>query len=364
MNKYSINYGLNKITDKRNDLDRTFAQSPNGLFLTNSCDRNRRLIQSEIKQALSNYGESQILLLDPYGEYVHFAKEIGGKIISIGPSHDTYINPFDLDISLDEYTPTKPYLSEKIDFIYSFVEELTGIQLSVSAKVLIDHTLRRMYGPYITSLKKKCASIDRKICPTFSDFYQELEQIQDSEMQSYAAVLRTYYDGTMQDLFNKTNIKTDSNFIVYDLSSVLPEQKTALSLICLNHIFLQTIANKKKNIYTWNYINHMELLLGRPSTEQQLYSLFKKSRMLAGIPTGILSTSDLIKSFESEYVRNIVCNMGVVFIQAQLGISNAAIKRIFCLPENMRKYYDNVNSYEGIICMSDTIIPYYLPDAG
>ena len=55
--------------------------------------------------------------------------------------------------------------------------------------------------------------------------------------------------------------------------------------ICLNDIWNKMIANKKKNIRTWFYIDEFYLLLKMPSSASYLQMVWKRARKWMGTPT-------------------------------------------------------------------------------
>lgn len=352
-------YGLNQQSKNIIVYNRGWADNQNGVILGSPGKGKSFAAKMEMYQAFLNNSTTQIFIIDPEREYVKLAQELGGTVFSIAAGSEAHLNPLDLDITKDKDDPGDPF-SEKVDFVISIVESMLGgrAQLNGYLKSIIDNTLQNLYAEYLQKLSKTGKKIDTEECPTLKDFYQALKSRKEAEAKNLADSIQIYCTGT-QDLFaHKTNVDTNNRIIVYDTKNMGANLQELGMQICLNDIWNRMVANKKKNIRTYFYVDEFYLLLRQPSSAAYLEMVWKRARKWMGTPTGITqNVADLLNAKEGE---TILATSDFALILGQSFQDRMALAKIYNLSEEQQEYIDKVSTSagEGIIYTSRSVVPF------
>ncbi|MCI8481645.1 MAG: DUF87 domain-containing protein [Clostridia bacterium] len=168
-------------------------------------------------------------IIDPEREYENICENLGGTLIKIGPTSETYINIFDIrkeSIEEDE----KGYLAAKIGKLMGFFNLIFG-QMDEEEKAILeekiiecyaqkgitfdDETLYKKEEDKITITKIFKTSNDM---PLLQDLYKILEQ--DPKTKILKTKLIPFVKGSLH-FFNKyTNIEMTQNLIVADIYEI------------------------------------------------------------------------------------------------------------------------------------------------
>ena len=307
-------------------------------------------------QAYLNTQNSQIFIIDPEREYVGLGNELNATVFRIMPGGTNYINPLDLDISKDD-EGGDPF-AEKVDFVISIVESMLGGRNSLNgySKSIIDNTLQNLYAPYLQQIEKQHKTIDITIAPTLKDFYDELRARKEPEAKNLAAAIQMYCVGSLNLFAHRTNIDTNNRMIIYDTKNIGTNLQELGMQICLNDIWNRMIANKKKGIRTWFYIDEFYLLLHQASSAKYLQMVWKRARKWWGTPTGITqNVSDLLESDEG---NTILKTSDFALLLNQAFQDRLALAQIYNLSEEQQGYVTQASAGEGLIYTSRSIVPF------
>lgn len=355
--KNGFYYGLNQLSKNLIIYNRSISINQNGVILGSPGAGKSFAAKMEMYQAYLNTQDSQIFIIDPEREYVTLAKKLGGTIFSIEPGGETHINPLDLDITKDKEEGGDPF-AQKVDFIISIVESMLGgrDELNGHLKSIIDNTLQDLYSPYITSLEKRKITIDLDICPTLKDFHAALKARREPEARNLASAIEMYCTGSLDLFAYPTNIDTKSRMLIYDTKQIGTNLQELGMQICLNDIWNRMIANKKRNIRTWFYIDEFYLLLKQPSSAKYLQMVWKRARKWMGTPTGITQNiEDLLHTTEGQ---TILSTSAFALMLTQAPLDRAALAQIYNISEEQQEYITNAGSGEGLIWTSTSIVPF------
>lgn len=352
-------YGLNQQSKNIIVYNRGVADNQNGVILGSPGKGKSFAAKMEMYQAFLNTKNTQIFIIDPEREYVVLAKRLGGTVFSIAAGSEVYINPLDLDITKDKDDPGDPF-AEKVDFVISIVESMLGgrAELNGYLKSIIDNTLQNLYAPYLQYLQKSHKTIDVTMSPTLKDFYQALKARKEPEAKNLADSIQMYCTGTLNLFAHQTNVDTNNRMIVYDTKN-MPSNLQELGMqICLNDIWNRMIANKKRNIRTYFYVDEFYLLLHQPSSAKYLQMVWKRARKWMGTPTGITqNVADLINSEEGQ---TILATSDFALMLGQSFSDRMALATIFHLSEEQQNYIDksSAGAGEGLIYTSRSVVPF------
>jgi hypothetical protein len=144
--------------------------------------------------------------------------------------------------------------------------------------------------------------------------------------------------------------------IIYDTKDIGTNLQELGMQMCLNDIWNRMIANKKKKIRTWFYIDEFYLLLHQPSSAKYLQMVWKRARKWMGSPTGITqNVGDLLLTDEGETILQ-TSDFAILLTQAPL--DRAKLAALYAIPEEQLSYITNAGSGEGLIRTNRTIVPF------
>lgn len=190
------------------------------------------------------------VIIDPEGEYRKLTEVLGGSYIYIAPDSTDNINPFDIeeaDVLDEDGFPTgiktvsiNDKASDVLNLIAVMAKGLTGGQLSIVSQIIqelyydigITEDPKTLYitEPYFDPVTKEFFHDGmKKPMPTFSDFYDKLEEFgrskNDSEILSLANALKIFKKGGIYGMFDCHTSGTLSDFknapiVTFDISKL------------------------------------------------------------------------------------------------------------------------------------------------
>lgn len=359
--KNAIFYGLNQTSKSMVLYDRTTGHNYNGLIFGEAGSGKSLAAKVEMINVLLNKPNAQVFVIDPQGEYGPLAKAFNGTEIILAPGSANYINPLDLNLTHDAEDEIDP-ITMKSDFVISLFDIIVGKgrQLSPIQTSLIDKCVRKIYRSYVSELTRAGKTFDPSMCPTLSDLYRELEEL---EKERYEAgqlkdIIYQYSVGSFDTFARRTNIKTNTKFVVYNTKKLGTGMKDLGLDICLNDILQRMILNSKKDIYTWLYIDEFHLLLENDGSTIFLKRIWKMARKWLGVPTGIMqNTEDLLRNADT---RNIINNTSFVIMLREPLMDRQNLAELFNLSSAQLEYITNSNPGYGLIYNGKVTLPFGL----
>lgn len=362
--KNGFYYGLNQLSKNIIVYNRGISNNQNGVILGCPGAGKSFAAKMEMYQAFLNTRNSQIFIIDPEREYVGLGSALDATVFRIMPGGTTYINPLDLDISKDD-EGGDPF-AEKVDFVISIIEAMLGGRNTLTGylKSIIDNTLQNLYAPYLQQIEREGKTIDTSIAPTLKDFYEELRARKEPEAKNLAQAIQMYCVGSLNLFAHRTNIDTNNRMIIYDTKNIGTNLQELGMQICLNDIWNRMIANRKKEIRTWFYIDEFYLLLHQKSSAEYLQMVWKRARKWMGTPTGITqNVSDLLASEEG---NTILKTSDFALLLNQSFQDRLALAQIYELSEEQQGYVNQASAGEGLIYTSRSVVPFenHVPTTG
>ena len=285
-------------------------------------------------------------IIDPDREYTNICKELGGTLIKIGPTSETYINILDIrKESIEE--GEKGYLATKISKLIGFFNLIFG-ELNEEEKALIEEKLIETYKiknitfDDETLYKKDKNKILKefkttKDMPILKDLYNILGE--DEKTKKFKIKLIPFIEGSMKFFNNYTNIEINNELIIADIYD-LGEENIQYGMYLFTDIFWDKI---KENRNEKKAINMDEIwrLIGVTSNKNVasfIYKIFKTIRKYGGSSVAITQDiSDIFSLENGTYGKSI--------------LNNSSIKTFFSLEEENIKIlseYTNLSEQEKV----------------
>lgn len=358
-------YGINAVNKSMIVYNRLLGLNYNGLILGASGSGKSFSAKREMINAILNTN-ANVYIIDPDGEYSPLAEAFDGSIIKIAPGNGVYINPFDLDIDNTFDSETNP-LTVKTDFICGMLETMmgAGAQLTPSQKSIVNRCVQIIYRPYLEHLQElpigadgKRKTIDRDYCPTMQNLFEALLNQPQPEAQNLALIMETYTTGSFDTFAHKTSkdIDLDSRLVVYDIKNIGNNLRELALKICMNDVWNKIMENRRKNKWTWFYIDEFHLLLSNNSTAEFLKTVWKRARKFQGVPTGI--TQNVEELLNSPAARAIINNTSFVYMLNQSAMDRNMLQELLKLSDNDMEYVTNVEKGHGLIFNGKQAIPF------
>ena len=287
-------------------------------------------------------------IIDPDREYGNLCEEIGGTLLKIGPTSDTYINI--LDIRKESIEENKNgYLATKLGKLIGFFNMVFG-EMNEEEKAIIEEKIIECYklkgitfdDKSLYKVNKNKISIKPKFkesidMPILEDLYNVLEK--DNRTEKFKIKLIPFVKGSLNFLNNYTNVEFNNKTILADVYE-LGEENLKYGMYIFTELFWDKIKidrSKKKAIY----LDEIWRLIGVTSNKEVagfIYKIFKTIRKYGGSSVAITQdVSDLFSLENGIYGKSI--------------LNNSSIKTFFSLEEENIKIlseYTNLSEKEKI----------------
>ncbi|MCI9178367.1 MAG: DUF87 domain-containing protein [Clostridia bacterium] len=286
-------------------------------------------------------------IIDPDREYGELCHNLGGTLLKIGPSSNTYINVF--DIRQESIEEEKGYLANKISKLIGFFNLVFG-NLNEEEKAILEEKLIELYQTKGITFEDKSLYKNEEykisIKPIFKDTYdmpileEFYELLGKSEItKKFQIKLIPFVKGSLKFFNQYTNVEINNLLIVADIYE-LGEENLKYGMYLFTDLFWDKIKKdrtKKKAIY----LDEIWRLIGVTSNKEVasfIYKIFKTIRKYGGSSVAITQDiSDLFSLEEGTYGKSI--------------LNNSEIKTFFSLEEeNIRvlEEYTNLSEKEKI----------------
>lgn len=346
--KGGVYYGLNATTGRMILADRKKLKCPNGVVLGTPGSGKSFSCKREAADVYLHTSDD-LLFLDPEHEYLSLCRQLSGQIIRLAPDSGDYINPLDVDLSVD--TGENPLLM-KADFIMSFCELILSASqggLKPIEKSVIDRCIPKVYREYLKKPRPERM-------PVLGDLYQCLRSQEEGQAQELATALELYVSGSLSYLNHQTNVNINNRVVCYDISALGQNLKKPGMLTVQNNIWQRTTINRYAGKTTRIYLDEFHLLLKEPQTAAYTAEIYKRFRKWNGIPTAL--TQNVKDLLDSPEIENILENSDFILMLNQAASDrNILAQRLGISPQELT-HITNSGAGEGLLFFGDKIIPF------
>ncbi|MFQ6848590.1 MAG: VirB4-like conjugal transfer ATPase, CD1110 family, partial [Clostridium perfringens] len=171
-----------------------------------------------------------------------------------------------------------------------------------------------------------------------------------------AVALELYTKGSLSIFANKTNVNTNSRFIIYDIKDLGKQLKTMGMLIVLDAVWNRITKNRAEGRRTWIYMDEIYLLFANEYSATFLFELYKRARKWGGIPTGI--TQNVEDLLQSDLARKMLSNSDFLLMLNQAPVDREELAKLLKISDTQLSYITNSNEGEGLLFSGNAIIPF------
>ncbi len=333
-------YGINQISSNIITIDRGKLNTPSGLILGTSgagkgMATKHEIISTKLKEAET---DTEIIIVDPENEYSIIGQAFGGESIDIAPDSTTFLNVLDLsDDNMDE-DPIKV----KSEFLLSWIGKLLDRKMDGREKSLIDRVTRLTYKHFET--------------PSLVEWVFVLSKQPEQEAKDLALDMELYVEGSLDIFSHRTNIKTDSHFLIYNVKKLGDELKQIALMVIFDQIWNRVVKNQKLGKKTWIYFDEMQLLLLDKYASDFFFKLWSRVRKYGAIPTGI--TQNVETLLLDANGRRIIANSEFMILLKQAKSDREELVHLLVLSKELEKYLVNPEKGAGLIKAGSTVVPF------
>ncbi len=333
-------YGINQISSNIITIDRGKLNTPSGFILGTSGSgkgmaTKHEIISTKLKEADN---DTEIIIVDPENEYSIIGQAFGGESIDIAPDSTTFLNVLDLsDENMDE-DPVKV----KSEFLLSWIGKLLDRKIDGREKSLIDRVTRLTYKHFQE--------------PSLVEWVFVLSKQPEKEAKDLALDMELYVEGSLDIFSHRTNIKTDSHFLIYNVKKLGDELKQIALMVIFDQIWNRVVKNQKLGKKTWIYFDEMQLLLLDKYASDFFFKLWSRVRKYGATPTGI--TQNVETLLLDANGRRIIANSEFMILLKQAKNDREELVHLLGLSKELEKYLVNPEKGAGLIKAGSTVVPF------
>ena len=307
---------LNPFTPRNNNIN-IFGVSGAGKSVTSKILASRMFMMG-----------TQIIIVDPEGEYVKLAHQLGGEVVQF--SRENGINPF---------------------FVYGKTEDETLSHIS---------TLKTFFKFFIPEEVYNSASLDTVLITLYKkckkqNFDELLKLLAGNPMEEYLKVL---YEGSLQGIFtSERKLQLDNDFIVFDLSELKKDEKRAPAMYLLTSLLwnlVNTVGERKRMLF----IDEAHMLLIEKEVAEFYRQLVKVARKR---DLGVVSITQDVEDFlDNELGKAIITNSETKILLKQSYATLGLMDKIYPMTDEEKKNLGNMRKGEVVIFREDEHIGAYI----
>ena len=292
--------------------------------------------------------DDEIIIIDPMNEYFEIAHTYGGTVVNMSTYMDNYVNPLDMDVWSLDLNDSKGMIREKGEFMLGLCEQCMGESLNSRQKSIIDRCIRKLYIEIARSREK--------YVPVMSDFYDILMNQPEEEAKDIALSLELFVNGSLNIFNHQTNVDVDNRFTVYGIRDLGTELSPITMLVMMESIQNRIIANGKRGVATWLYIDEFHVLLNSEYSAKYLQQLWKKVRKQGGLCTGI--TQNVVDLLQNYTATTMLANSEFVALLKQANTDSSKMAEVIGVSEAQLRFVTNTQSGMGLMKCGNVVNPF------
>ncbi|MBI2032057.1 MAG: ATP-binding protein [Candidatus Levybacteria bacterium] len=328
-------YGINQLNGSLVIFDRYSMENANEVVLGKSGAGKSYLIKLEIMRQFM-FG-SEVIILDPEGEYDKLSVALGGEYISFKTSSPVKINPFDM---AGLYEEGENELGSKILSLHALLRIVMG-ELDPAHDAILDRALVETY-------KRKGITGDpktqRKEPPVMNDLYNVLSEGKDPTSQDLSLRLEKFIHGSLSGIFNQqSNLDIKNPLTVFSIKELEGDLRPIAMQIILDFVWTRIRKNLKKRLLI---VDEAWYLMKYPESASFIYGIAKRARKYyLGLTT---ATQDVQDFLSTDYGKAVLSNSSIQILLKQSPTQIDLVGEVFYLTQQEKNLLISANVGEGL----------------
>jgi len=330
-----IMYGLNQQNGSLIVFDRFSLENANEVVFGKSGSGKSFLIKLEAMRQFM-FG-TEIIIIDPEGEYEAIAKTLGGEYVSFTASSPIKINPFDLS---GMYVEGENELGLKILSLHGLLRIVLG-ELDATHDAILDRALVETY-------RQKGITTDpatqKKQPPLMEDLYKILLGMEDSNANELALRLEKFIKGSLSGLFNQqSNFDIRNPFTAFSVKALEDELRPIAMHIVLDFVWTKVRKSLKKRLLI---LDEAWYIMKYEDSASFVYGIAKRARKYYLALT--TATQDVQDFLSTDYGKAILSNSSIQILLKQSPTEIDTVSQIFYLSQGEKELLLSVGVGEGL----------------
>lgn len=328
-------YGLNQQNGSLIVFDRYSLENANEVVLGTSGAGKSFFIKLEAMRQFM-FG-TEIIIIDPEGEYEGLAKSIAGEFVSFTPSSFIKINPFDMS---GLYTEGENELGLKILSLRALLKIVLG-GLSPGQDAILDRAIMEAYRQKGITPDPQTQS---KQPPLMEDLYKILIGMQDDSSRELALRLEKFIKGSLSGIFNQqSNFDIKNPFTVFSIKSLEGDLRSIAIHIILDFVWTKIRKSPKKRLLI---IDEAWYIMRHEDSASFVYGMAKRARKhLLALTT---ATQDVVDFLSTDYGKAILSNSSIQVLLKQSPTEIDTVVKTFYLSDQEKHLLLSVGVGEGL----------------
>ncbi len=328
-------YGINAQNGSLVIFDRFSLENANEVVLGKSGAGKSYLIKLEIMRQFML--GSEVIVIDPEGEYKTLADTLGGEVVEFSPSSPVKINPFDLS---ELYEEGENELGLKILSLHGLMKIIMGT-LDAERDAILDRAL-------VESYNQKGITPDpatqKKEPPLMEDLYKTLLGMENQPAKEMALRLEKFIKGSAAGIFNQaSNFDIVNPLTVFDIKRLEDELRPIAMHIILDFVWTKVKKSLKKRILILDEAWHM---MKYEDSASFVFSIAKRSRKYyLGLTT---ATQDVEDFLSTNYGKAVLTNSSIQILLKQGAAEVDLAAQTFYLSEGEKELLLSADIGEGL----------------
>ena len=350
-----IMYGINQQNGSLIVFDRYSLENANEVVLGTSGAGKSYLIKLEAMRQFM-FG-TEVIVIDPEGEYETLAKSMGGEFVAFSPSSPIKINPFDLS---EIYTEGENELGLKVLSLRALLKIVLG-QLDPQDDAILDRAIMETY-------RQKGITTDpntqKRNPPLMEDLYKVLLGMEDTASRDLALRLEKFIKGSLSGIFNQqSNFDIKNPFTVFSIKGLEEELRSIAIHIVLDFVWTRIRKTLKKRLLI---IDEAWYVMKYEDSASFVYGIAKRARKYFLALT--TATQDVWDFLATDYGKAVLSNSSVQMLLKQSPTEVDSIAKIFYLSNQEKEFILTASVGEGLffaglnhVAMKVTAAPFENP---
>ncbi|MDO8639887.1 MAG: DUF87 domain-containing protein [bacterium] len=330
-----VMYGINEQNGSLIVFDRFSLENANEVILGKSGSGKSYLLKLELMRQFV-FG-TEIIVVDPEGEYEKLATTLGGENLSFTQSSPVKINPFDLS-GLHEEGENE--LGLKILSLHALLRLIMG-NLSPAQDAMLDRALVETYKQKGITADPSTQKLEP---PLMEDLYKTFLGTEDPVAKELAFHLEKFIKGSLSGIFNQqSNFDIKNPFTVFSIKSLEEELRPIAMHIILDFVWTKVRKTLKKRILV---LDEAWYMMKYEDSASFVYGIAKRARKYyLGLTTATQDVEDFMKT---DYGKAILSNSSIQILLKQGASEVDIIAKTFYLSEGEKELLLSADVGEGL----------------
>ncbi len=330
-----VMYGINEQNGSLIIFDRFSLENANEVVLGKSGAGKSYLIKLEaIRQFM--FG-TEVIIIDPEGEYEALAKTLGGEHVSFTASDPVRINPFDMS---GLYEEGENELGLKILSLHGLLRIIMG-ELDAAHDAILDRALVEAY-------RQKGITADpatqKKQPPLMEDLYKVLLGMEDPAAKELALRLEKFIKGSLSGIFNQqSNFDLKNPLTVFNIKALEEELRPVAMHIVLDFVWTRVRKTLRKRLLI---LDEAWYIMKYPDSASFVYSIAKRSRKYYLALT--TATQDVQDFLSTDYGKAVLSNSSIQMLLKQSPSEVDLVSQTFYLSQGEKELLLSADIGEGL----------------